>query len=820
MKTIDLMMRVMIVGLVAGIAVAQNDDARDAATIDKDVRALLTAEIHGDPVGALTSLQQSISAAGADAPLRLRARLVALLEEAGEPTKALDEAKKLASAREPYGSWAKVRASQLSSVLQQQAVAGDDPLLRLILKLDGTASGTESDAAYRAKNELNSLGVLVAPVLRKHITKVGPVGARAILELLTSSPDDELPGFIESLLGTTGDQGYLARLAADAIRYLPAEPRKRLGDRAAGSPIEALRIAGLTALATIPSERPRVVAAIRELVESPKTLAPRTAIVVLGLKSMSAVDEVGPLLEAWAASPNADIATTAVRTWMSRNDGITDAVASAFFARLPEPSKSAFITATIDFRIKWPSILIQGLASERTRNDALNALQGMSADVPAAAIASLLQFTPDGHNARPFSLLRRCQDSGAEDIVVEQLARKSFGTTEDRRTAVDYVRRVAPKRLIPLLGDLLYYLAHEDGQEVLRTLIEQGDSSVVGPLTRALITERIPSIDGPKSVRAFAVDAIAKWNDASTLPSLQALLAARLNDPTRALVLERLPASVARWLTPSDVPALLKALDGAQDVFVEAFMNVAKRKITADQLDAAVALAESTTHEALATGLVYMIAQTAGKNAATRLTPLITHKLPAIRVEAVVASAPFAKDADFDRIATVVREAPPETLARLLEAPNLASNDAVRAALVERIVAGSFTSSDVERFLRSLGGSGAAVAREILALARDRRPPAAEEVVFGALTCTVPLPEAALPEVTPFLMHAELSVRLAAVRAALSTYSMRAVPHLIEALKDPEPQMRGAANEALKSIRDYLSQKAEWEAWTQSRPTK
>ncbi|MFQ5504885.1 MAG: HEAT repeat domain-containing protein [Planctomycetota bacterium] len=74
-------------------------------------------------------------------------------------------------------------------------------------------------------------------------------------------------------------------------------------------------------------------------------------------------------------------------------------------------------------------------------------------------------------------------------------------------------------------------------------------------------------------------------------------------------------------------------------------------------------------------------------------------------------------------------------------------------------------------------------------------------------------PEKILDKVLPLMRDESSSVRLEVIKSCRQLLDRKAVPYLLEAMRDPRQGVRDSAKGALEAIRFYDTQKRHWDRW-------
>ncbi len=782
----------------------------DASGIDSDVRSVLTAEVRGNAAEAIERLRKEVASTGDATPPKTLARLVALLQQTGRLDEAKTQAARLSNAAEPYASWSRTRIAQLDAGLRRQSTGDDDPLLRLILQLDDSEHSRWSSA----RNELLSVGALASPSIRKHIRRLSPPGARRAMELLGRSPDEELPAFIESLLTLTGDQAYLGLVGAEHIIDLPVEARLKLGRLASENRSEMIRLSGLRALATLPGQRPGVLDAVRAIVDSPTSSAPVEAIRILGADGMRDIPAVNELLLRWSTSDRPEVASAAVYQWAAPIDPADETRALSALAAVKVPAaRSTLIRMSIDQQRRWPGVLAIGAMSDDTdlRNRCVSALVATKAALPGPTLAKIINArrVADGASFDLLPLMRNCMEPGAEDAA-ETFAREQQGALHD---CFEYLVRVAPERARRLASLVVGQERTLDQQKTAEFFRDHGDASCVPTFLDWL--GRSANVAPQFVPEAIVLDVIAKHSDASCLPAFIAL-AGRNGVRFTPQVIERTGAALQRWLEPAMVPDLIKGLDPARTELAVRYFTVAAEVATPAQADALLSVAETYTNAELGRQLVDLIARLGGPTGDARLARLFTHRVAAIRVEALSLAVKHASPEAHRAMVQAISTGPAADAEALSECPEVAQDPEFRSAVLARMLAGDIGGTAVVHFFEAIPQVAIeATSKAVFAAqAKGSSGGVPSGVLTAALASLARLKSpAAVEPAVPFLSHADSNVRIAAVNAIVSSYSLEAGNHLLDAMKDHEPEVRTAAANALKRLTEYLEQKKHWESW-------
>ena len=734
--------------------------------------------------------------------------------------------------------------------LQEKEAPVPSVLVQMIRSMDRGFSDRDSPGG-KAFRELRGLGSLVRPALIRQIDSVGPVGLAAILKLLRMMGREAPAEAVEHLLASPDIARQ--RAGAQELSRLPESLGVELARRALKIQTPEVRVAALEVLARAGVDREIVIQEIRTLLErGPAYLRARLAR-ILGESSLGAPEVTDAWLERLLEDESEDVRGSAFLAWCAtRGPGEGQSIARRFSALRPKELQ-AWVLDTLAREIReenlppWDEVV--GLILNRRDAEKnlrfLDFLETRNLDLSTGNLQTALlafspPYVPSLMRVRQWVLDRILQsnDPGLAPFFWKVLLDQRF--ERDRERILSWLIRHDPKGAVAGINAMM-----EGGifiREGLEWLIRHGD------VRSARLALRILARGGePKGrLNALLLKVAVAGSDASCLADALALVEAPLLFSYWIEAVRSFKLMIHRWLGASEVPIVLEKIEtldaeaaaGALKRIMQVvtpsqiplLAEVIRRQLPRARKEPAVAEGETPSPAApsarrgespvqagyVIASLMQTLADLKTRESDEVLFSLITSDLGWVRR---FAFQKLAWRASFDqrRLAKLClapgNEHLKPMLKMIIDQPEIVAVEELRKGvlgfLAERRTV--LSESQVLTFLRRVSEKEVrAFARGVLADPDPKRR--GDEVLQRALLKHLGdlKTDEVIPELALGLGHPSSDVRLTAVIQIARTSSRKAVPVLLEAMKDDVPKVRTAAREGLSRIHDYLEEVKRW----------
>ena len=275
----------------------------------------------------------------------------------------------------------------LSEAFAAQEAKKQDSLRRLIHELDsGTAS--RGGSAYKAYNSLRSLGSLMVPSLLAELDGMGPFGLMNASNLLASFPDESLGGLVERYLKDPSPARQ--EMAAGLLSKLAPEVRRKLYPLALASKRDKVRLDGLHVMIGVGSSRDAVMSKISRIYEEGRTPTRTSLMYVLREHDYTRNPKGRQLLEQAMKDPDSRLRRAAYDVFIVQAKDEDEPAALAMVAKMDDQDRESFASSVFGFNRKWPGVLMLGLGSEEVRSQMPNFLNRNGIRLSSEQIESLL----------------------------------------------------------------------------------------------------------------------------------------------------------------------------------------------------------------------------------------------------------------------------------------------------------------------------------------------------------------------------------------------------------------------------------------------
>jgi HEAT repeats len=275
----------------------------------------------------------------------------------------------------------------LSSVFASQEAKKQDSLRRLIRELD-LGPYSRGGAGAKAYNALRSLGSLMVPSLLAELDGMGPFGLMNASKLLASYPDESLGGLVERYLEDPSPARQ--EMAAGLLSKLAPESRRKLYPLALASKRDKVRLDGLYAMIGLGSSGEAVMAEIRRIYKEGRTPTRSSLVYLLGQHELLAKPSGRDLLRAAMLDPDRGLRESAFRVYVGHAKDEDEPKAMALMVKMDKYDRESFAELVMEAKRKWPGVLMMGLEFEDVRQQVPGFLNRMGIRLSAPQIESLI----------------------------------------------------------------------------------------------------------------------------------------------------------------------------------------------------------------------------------------------------------------------------------------------------------------------------------------------------------------------------------------------------------------------------------------------
>ncbi|MBL8896891.1 MAG: HEAT repeat domain-containing protein [Planctomycetes bacterium] len=670
-----------------------------------------------------------------------------------------------------------------------------DPILALLQQLETDGSGT----ANAARIKLRQLGSAVRPILPRYLGELSPIALRETLAfLLDEAPDADAVAALERLLG--GADPVARVIVARGLDDVRGPARAGLIDRALAGADPRVRHEALRALGRVEQMDPRLATAVGELARSENSEERRLAAELCGSIALRERSEVGAIVDALVGDAELEVRRAAIEAWLERSTKATEMQALAFRERLAgEVERQSFLRSVYSREKPWPQlydrepeILVRWLRHE-IQAVVQRHLRSLAPETLVACAAAAPQECSNG----VFAELDRRASSVGVDLALSELE-----SARSRSDLFEYVRKLAPERLVPLGKRLItqhwtweFYESHADA-DTARAALDFMRSYRQGHDSRGL--QRIVRDRSDASCFEALLEAVPPREpnepDAPWTGAVRAALVRLAGPEQLAIVLQRcteidaetlqnlLDALRPHW-KPEHAPLLVAAAErtiASRNLLHSGLADVLATRVGPPGRAALLRFVEAATENAAFGPWRALIRSAAAEEQRALLLHALAPNAPPKLAEEALENyaAVIAADAELRNLATpwFARGQATEVLIR--DWPRLVPPE-VRSAEVRKLVAALRSSKD-----------GHVRTAAVMMLGYLRGP----EVVA---------------EIAPFLD--DPATKNSAIQALQQTGERDAVPLIIECLRDPSEEARALAKQALEALELYFEAKERWE---------
>ncbi|MBK9386769.1 MAG: HEAT repeat domain-containing protein [Planctomycetes bacterium] len=687
------------------------------------------------------------------------------------------------------------KAPAAQAPAQLQGAAGqEDPILALLLQLEQDPS----TPAMNARTKLRQLGSAVRPILPRYLGQLSPIALRGTLQfLLEEAPDAEAIAALERLMG--GADPVARVVVARCLDEVRGPARAGLIDRALASADARVRYEALRALGRVEQMDPRLATAVGELARSENSEERRLAAELCGSIALRERSEVGAIIDALVADAELEVRRMAIEAWLERSAKATEADALAFRERLAgEVERQVFLRSVYSRERPWPQLYDRDreILARWNQHEIQQVVRRHSKSLDPETLVACAAASSQASNDVFAELDRRASPVGVD------LALSEFESAPNRSNLFEYVRKLAPERLVPLgkrlianhwtwafyesradadtvraaLDFMRSYRQGHDARGLQRIVRDRSDASCFEALLEAVPPREPNDSDAPwtGAVRAALVRLAG--------PEQLAIVLQRCTEIDAETLQNLLDALRPHW-KPEHAPLLVAAGEryiASRSLLHSGLGDVLATRVGPPGRAALLRFVEAATESAAFGAWRALIRSAAAEEQrALLLRSLAPSTPPKLAEEALETyAAVIAADAELCSLAT-------PWFARGLATDVLTDG-------WPRLVPPEMRSAEVRKLVAALRSSKRDDVREaaVLMLGYLRGP----EVVA---------------EIAPFLD--DPATKNNAIQALQQTGERDAVPLIIECLRDPSEEARALAKQALEALELYFQAKERWE---------
>jgi len=784
--------------------------------------AVLAREITGDPKAAAKSLEVAIAKAKEPGNrARLMAKLAILYQRLNQLEKRKQILAELGKAPEPYAAWAKQQASR-----NEGQQGGNNAVVRLIHELDAGTKVGSSEPFY----ELRQLGSLAVPALIGELDKLGYFGLSNAFLVFRSYPDPALYPVLEKMLRS--DDQIRRTLAARFLPNLPADARSELAAIAIASDDLEVRKEGIRALLPLANQRRDMQQRVLEMArsESPRTL--EAAIDLLSDPEFGDRKLAAATLEGFVGNADPNIVIGASYAWSKVCQEGDEDRALALLARLPSlQARKPIYDVAVERLQSWTRVQKQALESEGLRNTINQLWTNQQPDFDEATWIGFLGRKSSRISALALDVLRKLRSKRATPEVVKLLDDRFL-----KDKAFLYLVDLAPELLQPRLSEL-----YRDSQ--LQPHVSQVLPELVGPQHVPWLVELLerdyhdPSVIFKSRYLAMIarISTIEHWDLLTDLADPASERTRTFSEGNYDFVVDAVETAVRRWFAPSLIPLACERLprmdkrlagtvmelmwpaaSGKDATSIRGLLERSLAALREGKDERWHAFGRYLDYSRLAEYAIQLLGEIKADGFGKTLMPLLVHENDAIAdaaFQVLIAGDSTDQKQLFRHVLT--SDVAAGLLSQVLQHDVVVTDPDLRKLAIDRLAnwSGEANISSADAYVTKLSKADReAFGAKVLAREHgDNSVPS--WLIVTALYAYGSLKSAKYVEAfAGYLDHADWRVRYTAVEQLGRTFSREAGPYLIEALKDDDARIAKLAKQALAKIKDYLAEKAKWEA--------
>jgi hypothetical protein len=273
-----------------------------------------------------------------------------------------------------------------------------DTLSRLIHDLD-TGSGTDRNSpAFRAIASLDQLGSLMVPSLIKELDRMGPFGLMNASKLLSTFPDENLAPLVERFLKDSSP--VRQEFAAKLLPKLDPKDQAKLYPQALSSKRDKVRLAGFLSMIRLKKPKDEILTQMFQAFKEGRSSTKIEILKIMRAKKLYTDSRGKNIFQQAVHSPEGPVFDQAIRMFL---DSINPYVPSyenealALLEKLPKERQVTMLDLIAMRKPRWPNILLKAIETPSTNTHfIIKALEAHSIPLPEKTIFNLLSRRDEG----------------------------------------------------------------------------------------------------------------------------------------------------------------------------------------------------------------------------------------------------------------------------------------------------------------------------------------------------------------------------------------------------------------------------------------
>lgn len=261
-------------------------------------------------------------------------------------------------------------------------------LRRLIHDLDLGPSNQRGGKAATAYNSLRSLGTLMVPSLLAELDDLGPFGLMNASKLLMSYPDESLDTLVERYLRDAS--AARQEMASGLLGRLRPQARRRLYPLALESKRDKVRLDGLSAMISLGVEQKKVLSEVSRIYDQGRTSTRTSLLFRIGQSELVKTAQGQALLRRAMVDPEDRLRQVALSIFVEQATDKDEDEVLALLARLGPEDRRVAVKQSIDSGRRWPRVFMKALEFDDLRLAVPGLLNGRGVRLSAQQIQSLL----------------------------------------------------------------------------------------------------------------------------------------------------------------------------------------------------------------------------------------------------------------------------------------------------------------------------------------------------------------------------------------------------------------------------------------------
>jgi len=260
-------------------------------------------------------------------------------------------------------------------------------LRRLIHDLDMGPANQGGNAAT-AYNSLRSLGTLMVPSLLAELDDLGPFGLMNASKLLMSYPDESLDTLVERYLKDAS--AARQEMASGLLGRLGPLARRRLYPLALESKRDKVRLDGLSAMISLGVEQKQVLSEVSRIYDQGRTSTRTSLLFRIGQSELVKTAQGKALLGRAMVDPEDRLRREALSIFVEQATDKDEDEVLTLLARLGPEDRRVTVEQSIDSGRRWPRVLMKALEFDELRSRVPGLLDRRGIRLSAQQIQSLL----------------------------------------------------------------------------------------------------------------------------------------------------------------------------------------------------------------------------------------------------------------------------------------------------------------------------------------------------------------------------------------------------------------------------------------------